>query len=106
MMIMPGIPGQRELAKEEPAMSVYLVERDLPGITMEQLEAAQRAAIETSRRFSEAGREVRYIRSVYVPGDSRCMCLFEAESADLAREVNDTAQIPYTHVTMALDLRP
>ena len=87
-------------------MTVYLVERDLPGITMEQLAAAQHAAIQTSRRFSETGREVRYIRSIFVPDESRCMCLFEAESADLAREVNDTAQIPYTRLVGALDLRP
>lgn len=87
-------------------MTVYLVERDLPGVTMEQLAAAQRAAIETSQRFSEAGREVRYLRSVFVPDDSRCMCLFEAESAALTREVNDSALIPYTRVTPALDLRP
>ncbi len=29
-------------------MPVYMVERDLPGIEMEQLAAAQKAAIETS----------------------------------------------------------
>src|SRR5258708_25960032 len=34
------------------AMSVYLVDRNLPGITMEQLAAAQQSAIETSRRFT------------------------------------------------------
>ncbi len=36
-------------------MSVYLVDRTLPGITMDQLAAAQRAAIETSQRFSSQG---------------------------------------------------
>ena len=29
-------------------MAVYMVERDLPGITLEQLGGAQKAAIETS----------------------------------------------------------
>jgi len=31
-------------------MAVYMVERDLPGITMDQLAAAQKAAIETGKR--------------------------------------------------------
>jgi hypothetical protein len=73
---------------------------------MDQLAGAQRAAIDTSRRFTEAGRPVRYIRSMYVPGDDRCMCLFEAESADSVRSVNDQAGIPYTRIVEAHDLTP
>ena len=87
-------------------MSVYMVERELPGVTMDQLAAAQRAAIETGQRFTSEGKNVRYIRTTFVPGDARCMCLFEADNADLVREVNDAAQIPYTRVTEALDLTP
>ena len=59
-------------------MAVYLVERELPGITMEQRAEAQRAAIEASRRSSDAGRPARYIRSLFTPGEDRCRCLFEA----------------------------
>jgi hypothetical protein len=73
---------------------------------MDQLAAAQRAAIETGQRFTSEGKNVRYIRTTFVPGDARCMCLFEADNADLVREVNDAAQIPYTRVTEALDLTP
>ena len=87
-------------------MSVYMVERELPGVTMDQLAAAQRAAIETGQRFTSEGKNVRYIRTTFVPGDARCMCLFEADNADLVREVNDAAQIPYTRVTEAMDLTP
>ncbi len=87
-------------------MAVYLVDRDLPGITMEQLGAAQKAAIETSERFTSEGRPVRYIRSTYVPGDSNCMCLFEAASADMVKEVNEAASIPFTRIVEARDLTP
>ena len=87
-------------------MAVYMVERDLPGITMEQLAAAQKAAIEKGREFSASGKDVRYLRSIFVPGESRCMCLFEAGSPELVREVNDAAGIPYTGVKEALDLPP
>jgi hypothetical protein len=87
-------------------MSVYMVERDLPGISMEQPAAAQRAAIETSKDFSSKGKAVRYIRSTFVPGEDHCMCLFEASNEGLVKEVNDTAKIPYKRVVKALDLTP
>lgn len=87
-------------------MAVYMVERDLPGITLEQLGGAQKAAIDTSRRMTEDGRPVRYIRSTYVPGEARCMCLFEAPNAQRVREVNEEAQIPFTRIVEALDLTP
>ena len=87
-------------------MSVFMVDRDLPGIEMEQLAAAQKAAIETSEKFTAEGKPVRYIRTTFVPGEAHCMCLFEAGSADHVREVNETAQIPFTRIVEALDLTP
>lgn len=87
-------------------MSVYLVDRKLPGITLDQLAAALRAAIETSRRFADNGRPVRYIRSTYLSAEDRCMCLFEASNPDLVREVNETAQLPFTRIVEAIDLTP
>ena len=44
----------------EVLMPVYMVERDLPGIEMDQLAAAQKAAIQTSDQFSADGKPVRY----------------------------------------------
>ena len=87
-------------------MPVYMVERSLPGIEIEQLAAAQKAAIETSEKFTAEGRDVRYIRTTFVPGEAHCMCLFEADTADRVREVNEAAQIPFTRIVEALDLTP
>ncbi len=87
-------------------MAVYMVERDLTGITMPQLAGAQQAAIATSRRFTADGTPVRYIRSTFVPGEARCMCLFDATSADDVRKVNEAAQLPFTRIVEALDLTP
>ncbi len=87
-------------------MPVYMVDRDLPGITMEQLAAAQHAAIATTEQFNAEGKDVRYLRSVYVPGEAHCMCLFEAPDSETVRAVNETAQIPFTRVTEAMDLTP
>jgi Protein of unknown function (DUF4242) len=87
-------------------MPVYMVERDLKGITMDQLAAAQKAAIDTGKRLSAQGTSVRYIRSTFVPGESRCMCLFEAQNPHAVKELNDTAKIPYSRIVEALDLTP
>ena len=87
-------------------MPVYLVDRSLPGITMDQLGAAQKAAIETCNQFTAQGRPVRFIRTTFVPGEAHCMCLFEAANPDLVKQVNETAKIPFTRITEALDLTP
>ena len=87
-------------------MPVYMVDRNLPGITMDQLAAAQKAAIATSQKFTAEGKKVRYIRSTFVPGESRCMCLFEASNPELVKEVNQAAQIPFSRVVPAEDLTP
>ena len=87
-------------------MTVFMVERDLTGLTMEQLAGAQKAAIETSNKFTAEGKPVRYIRSTYVTGDARCMCLFESNSQDLVKDVNETAGLPFNGIVEALDLTP
>jgi hypothetical protein len=85
-------------------MSVFMVERELPGITMEQLGAAQQAAIATSDAYTQQGKQVAYMRSDFVPSEERCLCFFEASDADVVRAVNDEAKIPYTRVIEVLDL--
>jgi hypothetical protein len=87
-------------------MAVYLVERNLPGITMEQLAAAQKRAIQVGIDLTRQGTEVRYIRSTFVPGEDRCMCLFEAPNPENVREANERAEIPFTRIVAAEDLTP
>ena len=87
-------------------MSVYMVERDLKGIAMSDLAAAQSLAIKTANEYSAKGMPVRYIRSTFAPEDGRCMCLFEAANAEDVKRVNDEAKLPYWRVVEALDLTP
>jgi len=87
-------------------MSVYLVERDLPGVTMEQLAEAQKKAIQVGIELTAQGKEVRYIRSTFVPGENKCMCLFEAPNPENVREANERAEIPFTRIVRAEDLTP
>jgi hypothetical protein len=87
-------------------MPTYVVDRELPGISMDDLGAAQQRAISTADEMRSDGQDVRYIRSMYVPGDAECHCLFEAPDADTVKALNDKAQIPYTGVREAMDLSP
>jgi uncharacterized protein DUF4242 len=87
-------------------MPVYMADRHLPGVTLEQLIEAQKAAIQTSRRFTAHGRRVCYIRGVWVLGEAHVMCLFEADSPQIVRDVNEAAGIPFTRIVEALDLSP
>lgn len=87
-------------------MPVYLVERDLPGATLAQLAAIRDAARVACDRLTMEGTLVRYLRSTFVPGESRCLCLFEALDAQRVREVNEAAQVPYSRIVVALDLDP
>ena len=87
-------------------MAVYMVERELPGITHDQLAGAQQAAIAGAQKSTTSGTPVRYIRSTFVPGEARCMCLFEAQDAQQVETLNHKANIPFDGVVPALDLTP
>jgi len=87
-------------------MTVYMVERDLKGVSMEDLGSAQQAAIKTAQDMTAQGSKISYIRSTYAPEDGRCMCLFDGSSKEQVQKLNDTAGLPYHRVVEALDLTP
>lgn len=87
-------------------MPVFMVERNLKGISMDDLAGAQKAAIGKAGEMAAAGTDVRYIRSTFAPEDGRCMCLFEAGSEGDVKRLNDEAGLPYDKVVAAMDLTP
>lgn len=87
-------------------MTVYMVERSLAGISMEDLAGAQKLAMQQAGQMTAEGDAVRYIRSTFAPADGRCMCLFEADSDFSVRRLNDAAGLPYERIVEALDLTP
>lgn len=87
-------------------MTVFMVERDLKGIAMEDLAAAQKAAIGKAEEMRDRGTDIRYIRTTFAPEDGRCMCLFEAASDSEVKRLNDEAGLPYSRVVPAMDLTP
>jgi len=87
-------------------MQVFMVERSLKGIPMDQLAAAQQRAIRAASEMSAAGTPIRYIRSTFVPDSGSCMCLFASDQAATVETLNQRAQIPFDRVVPALDLTP
>ena len=87
-------------------MQVFVVERSLKGISMNDLGAAQKAAISTADEMSKAGTAVKYLRSTFVPDSGCCMCLFAADDAASVKSLNDKAKLPYDRIAPAYDLAP
>ena len=85
-------------------MSKFLVERYLPGFTPDQLSAAAGAAKKTTAEMSQHGTPVRYLRSTFVPGEEKCFCLFEGPSAEVVREANERAQLPFERIVEAMHI--
>lgn len=82
-------------------MAKYLVERYLPGISMEQLKAAAGAAKRTTAEMTAEGTPVRYLRSTFITGEDKCFCLFEGPSADAVRQANVRANLPVERIVEA-----
>jgi hypothetical protein len=87
-------------------MQVFMVERSLKGIPLDQLAAAQQRAIRTAADMSAGGTPIRYIRTTFVPDSGQCMCLFESGDCQTVEALNRKAEIPFNSVTPALDLTP
>ena len=84
---------------------MFLVLRDLPGVTRDQYSAAQDAIADAAQRASPAGREVRYLGEFFLPRSGRAVCVFGAESASDVADVNQRAGVSFTEVLEAVELR-
>jgi hypothetical protein len=80
-----------------------MVQRSLPGITMDELAAAQKRAIQVTNELTSQGRPVRYIRSTFAMGEDTCTCLFEAPDMEIVREANVIAGIPFERIVLIVD---
>ncbi len=82
-------------------MKQYMVERRLPDFPADQLPAAAAATKQKATELSGEGRDVRYVRSTYVPDGEKCYCLFESDSVEAVEEVQRRAGLPYEKIHQA-----
>lgn len=85
-------------------MGVYLVERVFPGATLDQVKEAQRAVIEMSQRFVARGEPIRHLRSIYIPGQCRHLCLIEAPDPQRIEELHEVARASFSNIVEVVDL--
>ncbi len=87
-------------------MPMYVVQRDLPGITPDQLTAAGLRAKACCAEMTEEGQPVDWIRSYFLPESQQTHCYFQAENSELVREANERAQIPFAKILEVQELTP
>jgi Protein of unknown function (DUF4242) len=82
--------------------NVYLVEHYSPGLTVDGLGCWAARVRETAAALAIEGRAVRYLRSTIVPADEALLCVFEASSEELVREVYARAGVPFERLSAAI----
>jgi hypothetical protein len=87
-------------------MPLFVVERDLPGITPEALQSAGLRAKTCCAEITEEGEPVRWLRSFFLVEQSGTHCYFEAENRDVVEEANRRANIPFKSVVEVMELTP
>lgn len=87
-------------------MSLFIVTRELPGITTEALSGAGARAKSCAEEMTLEGTDVRWIRSFFIPETEQTHCLFEAPHVEAVREVNQRAHIPFVSVKEVLEMTP
>jgi Protein of unknown function (DUF4242) len=85
---------------------VYVVERYLPGLSREEVEAALRGLKQTMPELESEGMRVRYLGSTIVPDDESCFCQFEASSEEAVAEANRRAGIPFARIVAGVAVDP
>jgi hypothetical protein len=82
----------------------YLVELYLPRGDATALADAAFRARAASEQLTGEGRNIRYVRSIFVPQDEICFHLYEAEEAAVVREASQRACIAHERVVRAVSV--
>ena len=87
-------------------MGCFVVERSLPGITTDELSGAGLRVKTCASEMTQEGKEVRWLRSFFLPEKEQTYCFFEAPSAEVVKDLNERAQIPFVSISEVKELTP
>jgi hypothetical protein len=87
-------------------MAMFIVQRDLPGITPEAMQSAALRSKTCCAEMTEEGQPVRWIRSFFLPNTMQTNCYYEGATAEVIKEVNRRAGIPYSAIADAVEVTP
>ena len=54
--------------------------------------------------MTQEGTPIRYLRSIFVPGEEKCFCLLEGPSEEAVKEANERAEIPLERIVEAMHI--
>ena len=52
--------------------------------------------------MTREGTPIKYLRSLFIPGEDKCFCLFDGPSTDAVLEANKRASLPFVRVVPAV----
>jgi Nickel responsive protein SCO4226-like len=84
--------------------NTYLVEHYQPGLDQEALQGYAAQVHAAANALREEGKRVRNLRSTILPDDESLLCLFEADSEQLVRDVYARAALPFDRISQAVAL--
>lgn len=87
-------------------MPLFVVERELPGITPDALQSAGLRAKSCCAEMTAEGQPVRWVRSFFLPESSRTHCYFEGASEQAIAEAQERAKIPFVRISTAAEMTP
>ena len=87
-------------------MPLFVVKRDLPGITPEALMSAGMRAKTCCSEMTSEGQPVRWVRSFFLPETAQTHCYFEAPNKGAVEEANTRARIPFVMITEVMEMTP
>ena len=85
---------------------MFVVERRMPNVSTADLAMLQEALRVACDRLTLRGEPVRCHGSTFLPGRARLLTLFEAESAEAVRKVNENVHAPFVCLEVAVKVDP
>ncbi len=83
-------------------METFIVERKLPGFQFADVFLLASAAHRAAKSLRCDGKQIYYLGSTFLPEDGRCLCVFEADCADVLDGMNRTQKLPFERISRAL----
>jgi hypothetical protein len=85
---------------------MFVAERRTPNVSTADLAMLQEALIFACDRLTSRGEPVRCLGSAFLPGRARLLTMFEAESAEAVRRVNESVHAPFVSLEAAMKIDP
>jgi hypothetical protein len=82
----------------------YVVEAYVSSLERGKLDDAAERAREAAVAISAEGRQIRFVRSTFLPLDEVGFLVFEADSADVVRELAARAEITHERIVEVVEV--